>query len=104
MSKLTSQEIIDRGDYLEPNFDPSTLLVANLRAVLQNHDVKFPANASKALLIQAFEENIAPNAKKYKKIRQANAAIRSDASDILDGETGNYLEVSSGDGLAAIAK
>ncbi|PVG02588.1 hypothetical protein CPB86DRAFT_696848 [Serendipita vermifera] len=92
MSKLTSQEIIDRGDYLEPNFDASSLLVANLRAILQHHDVSFAANASKAALIQAFEDNIVPNAKKYKRIRQANAAIRSDASDILDGETGNYLE------------
>ncbi|CAG8693436.1 14294_t:CDS:2, partial [Acaulospora colombiana] len=103
MSKPTSQDIIDRGDYLEPNFDASSLLVANLRAVLQHHDVSFPANASKASLIQAFEDNIVPNAKKYRRIRQANAAIRSDASDILDGETGNYLEVRSGDDHADIA-
>lgn len=92
MSKLSSQDVIDRGNYLETGFDPSTLTVIYLRAILQNHDVGFPSNASKAQLIKAFQENIVPNAKKYKKARTQNAAIPSDASDILDGETGEPLE------------
>lgn len=93
MSKLSSQDVIDLGNYLEPGFDPKTLTVAYLRAILQNHDVNFPSNAVKAQLIKAFEENIVPNASKYKRIRRDNAAIPSDASDIFDGATGEPLEV-----------
>jgi len=93
MSKRGSQDIIDQGDYLEDGFDPSSLTVVYLRAILQNHDVNFPSNAAKGQLVKLFRENIVPNARKYKKIRRANAAIPSDASDILDGTTGEPLEV-----------
>lgn len=95
MSKLTSQEVIDRGDYLEPEFDPSTLLVVHLRAILQNHDVKYAANATKAQLIKLFNQYVVPNAGRYKQARRDTAAIKSDASDIVDGSTGEYLEPSS---------
>jgi hypothetical protein len=93
MSKPTSQEIIDSGSYFEPFFDPSTLLVANLRAILQHHDIQFPANATKPVLIKCFNEKIAPNAQGLKRHKKAAAGIPSDASDILDAETGEYLEV-----------
>jgi hypothetical protein len=95
MSKVTSQDVIDEGAYLEPGFKPASLLVPHLRAVLQNHDVPYPATASKAQLINLFNEHIAPNAEKFKKARRVNAAIPSDASDIMDGETGAYIEVGS---------
>lgn len=95
MSKLTSQEIIDEGAYLEPGFKPASLLVPHLRAVLQNHNVPYPASASKTQLINLFNDHIVPNARKYQKMRKDAAAVISDASDIMDGETGNYLEVSS---------
>lgn len=96
MSKPTSQDIIDSGSYLEPYFDPSTLLVANLRAILQHHDIQFPANATKAVLIKHFSENIAPNAQELKRQKKAAAGIPSDASDILDAESGEFLEVRGG--------
>ncbi|CAG7846469.1 SubName: Full=Uncharacterized protein {ECO:0000313/EMBL:CCA66908.1} [Serendipita indica DSM 11827] len=90
--KLTSQDIIDRGEYLEPDFDPSTLTIAHLHAVLANHDVKHPTNAKKPGLIKLFQENIAPNARKYKKEREMIASIRSDGSDIYDVGTGSLIE------------
>ena len=93
MSKLSSQDVIDRGDYLEPGFEPLNLTVVYLRAILQNHDVRVASNASKAQLVKAFQENIVPNAAKYKRARRDIAAIPSDASDIFDGATGEPLEV-----------
>lgn len=93
MSKLTTQEVIDRGDYLNPGFEPSTLLVVQLRGILANHDVKFPASAPKAQLIRLFNDYIVPNATQYRQMRRDSAAVRSDASDIVDGATGEYLEV-----------
>ena len=96
MSKPTSQDIIDSGSYLEPFFDPSALLVANLRAILQHHDIQFPANATKVVLIKHFKENIAPNAQELRRQKKAADGIPSDASDILDVETGEYLQVRRG--------
>jgi len=93
MSKPTSQEIIDSGSYLEPFFDPSTLLVVNLRAILQHHDIQFPANATKPVLIKHFNDEIAPNAQELRRQKRAADGIPSDASDILNAETGEYLEV-----------
>jgi len=93
MSKPTSQDIIDSGSYLEPFFDPSTLLVANLRAILQHHDIQFPANATKPILINHFNDKIAPNAQELRRQKKAADGISSDASDILDAESGQYLEV-----------
>lgn len=93
MSKPTSQKIIDSGSYLEPFFDPSTLLVANLRAILQHHDIQFPANATKPVLIKYFNEKVAPSAQELKRQKKAADGTQSDASDILDAETGQYLEV-----------
>jgi len=93
MSKPTSQDIIDSGSYLEPFFDPSALLVANLRAILQHHDVQFPASATKVVLIKRFNEDIAPNAQELKRQKKVADGMPSDASDIVDAETGEYLEV-----------
>ena len=84
MSKLSSQDVIERGDYLETGFDPSSLTVVYLRAILQYHDVSFPSNAVKGQLIKLFQENIVPNARKYKKVHRNNAAMPSDGSDIVD--------------------
>lgn len=93
MSKPTSQEIIDSGSYLEPFFDASTLLVANLRAILQHHDIQFPTNATKPVLIKYFNDEIAPNAQELRRQKKTADGIPSDASDILNAETGEYLEV-----------
>lgn len=93
MSKLTSQEVIDKGDYLEPNFDPTSLTVVHLRAVLLNHGVTFASSSNKGQLVQLFNTHIRANAPKLQKARTKTAAIPSDASDILDGETGEFLEV-----------
>ncbi len=93
MYKPTSQEIIDKAEYLQPGFDPSSLLVAHLRAILQTHSVAFPANANKAQLVTLFNSHIAPNASKYARANQSTAEIRSDGSDILNADTGQYLEV-----------
>jgi len=49
--------------YLEPNFDPTSLRVADLRRILLFHDVHFPSSAKKSQLISLFSNNITPRAK-----------------------------------------
>lgn len=49
-------------DYLQPNFDPTTFRVADLRRVLLFHGVGYTSSAKKADLVTLFLENITPNA------------------------------------------
>ncbi|KAI9599300.1 Man1-Src1p-C-terminal domain-containing protein [Syncephalis fuscata] len=48
--------------YLEPDFDPSKLKVADLRRVLLAHEVKAPSTAKKQQLVDLFLSDIKPRA------------------------------------------
>ena len=54
---------MDEEEYLQPNFDPTTLKVADLRRILIFHDVEFPSSAKKAQLVNLFLDNITPKTK-----------------------------------------
>ena len=56
-------------DYLTPSFDPNSVTVPRLRAILVTHDVKYPASAKKPDLIDLFNEHVAPQASKILKSR-----------------------------------
>lgn len=49
--------------YLQPNFDPTSLRVADLRRILLFHDVYFSSSAKKSELVSLFSNNITPRAK-----------------------------------------
>ncbi|KAG8801955.1 inner nuclear membrane protein enriched at telomere/subtelomere region, partial [Serendipita sp. 411] len=91
-SKLTTQDIIDRGEYLEPDFEPSALTVVHLRGILHHHDVTVPGNAAKAVLVRAFQDHITANAQNLQRTRSKNALIDGNGSDILDVATGEYIQ------------
>ncbi|KAG8831324.1 inner nuclear membrane protein enriched at telomere/subtelomere region [Serendipita sp. 399] len=91
-SKLSTQDIINKGEYLEPDFDPSSLTVVHLRGLLHHHDVTVPGNATKAVLIKAFQDNIVPKARQLRKTRNDNASMNGNGSDIFDVATGEYIQ------------
>jgi hypothetical protein len=48
--------------YLDPDFDPNKLKVADLRRILIAHEVATPSNAKKQQLIDLFLSNVKPRA------------------------------------------
>jgi HeH/LEM domain len=69
----------DDGEYLQPNFDPTTLRVADLRRILLFHDVDYPSSAKKSQLVNLFLDHVSPKAegllKKKSRIRPSNRGI-----------------------------
>ena len=52
--------------YLEPDFDPNTLTVPRLRSILVAHNVNYPSSAKKGQLVDLFNEQVLPQARKLK--------------------------------------
>ncbi|KAF5365666.1 hypothetical protein D9758_003311 [Tetrapyrgos nigripes] len=91
MSRLTAAQIIAQGDYLEPDFEPSTLTVSQLLGVLGYHNIIYPTPYSKPKLIQVFNDEIKRRASKFKKERlKKENSIASDEG-IKDGMTGELI-------------
>ena len=73
----------DENEYLQPNFDPSSLRVADLRRILLFHDVDFPSSAKKPQLVNLFLDNITPKAKN---ILQKKTRVRPSSRGIIKVE------------------
>ncbi|TFY58833.1 hypothetical protein EVJ58_g6171 [Rhodofomes roseus] len=88
MSRLTAAQVIALGEYLDADFDPSTLTVAQLLGVFGYHNVNYPSQYTKPKLVQLFKDEIKVNANKLR--RQRIKKENSQASDdgITDGLTG----------------
>ncbi|KAJ3847360.1 Man1-Src1p-C-terminal domain-containing protein [Lentinula lateritia] len=91
MSRLTAAQIIAQGDYLEPEFQPTTLTISQLLGVLGYHNIIYPTPYSKAKLVQVFNDEVKRRAAKFKKerIKKENSIASDDG--IKDGVTGEYL-------------
>jgi hypothetical protein len=72
---------MDDLDYLEPGFDPNSLTVPKLRNVLVTHDIAYPSNAKKPQLVQLFNEEVLPQAKK---LLSARRRIKPSSRGIVD--------------------
>lgn len=59
--------------YLEPDFDPTSLTVPRLRSILVAHGVDYPASSKKSQLVDIFNENVLPQARR---LRAANARVK----------------------------
>jgi|SRR5579859_3810501 hypothetical protein len=92
--RLSTNTNINRMDaddeYLQPNFDPTTLRVADLRRILLFHDVEFPSSAKKSQLVNIFLDNITPKAKG---ILQKKSRVRPSSRGIIKVETDEHGEV-----------
>ncbi|KIJ44119.1 hypothetical protein M422DRAFT_30633 [Sphaerobolus stellatus SS14] len=91
MSRATSTQIIERGEYLERDFDPNSLTVPHLLSILTFHNVRYPTPHTKAKLVQTFNEEIAPRAVKYKRERLKREGSVASSHGITDGLTGESL-------------
>jgi hypothetical protein len=68
-------------EYLSPDFEPSSLTVPRLRSILLAHSINYPSSAKKPQLIQLFNENVAPQAKK---ILSARSRTKRSTKGIVD--------------------
>jgi hypothetical protein len=71
-------------EYLEPGFEPTSLTVPRLRSIFVTHDISYPANAKKSQLVQIFEDEVKPRAKK---ILSTRARARRTSRGITDAES-----------------
>ena len=88
MSKPTTQEIIQLGNYLSPNFDPSTLTIAHLIGIFQHHNIAYPSQHNKGKLVEVFNANIKANAGQLKKETLSRQATEASVDGFLNGHTG----------------
>ncbi|WYZ35007.1 hypothetical protein EsH8_I_001283 [Colletotrichum jinshuiense] len=72
---------MDEYDYLQPGFDPKSVTVPRLRSILVAHEVQYPATAKKPQLIQLFEDEVVPQAKK---ILAKQARAKRSSKGIVD--------------------
>ena len=88
---MTAAQIITHGEYLEPDFDPSTLTVNQLLGVFGFHNIRYPTPYTKPKLVQLFNDEIKPKIKQFKKerVKKENSIASDDG--IKDAMTGRYL-------------
>lgn len=91
MSRLSTHQVIQNGDYLNPEFDPSTLTMAHLLGIFQYHSISYPSQHNKAKLVEVFNENVKGNAKKLRKQRLVRQETPASIDGILDGVTGKQI-------------
>ncbi|KAF8902122.1 Man1-Src1p-C-terminal domain-containing protein [Gymnopilus junonius] len=91
MSRMTAAQVITLGEYLEPEFDPSTLTVSQLLGVLGYHNIAFPTPYNKLKLVQVFNNEVKSRATKFKKERLKKENSIASEEGITDGITGQPL-------------
>lgn len=60
MASLSDDEL----EYLSPSFNPSSLTVPRLRAILVSHDISYPSSAKKSELIEIFTQELVPRSRR----------------------------------------
>src|SRR3954466_11127008 len=72
---------MDETDYLTPDFDPNSLKIADLRRILQAHEISFSSSLKKADLVDLFERKVKPNAAsilaQQKKVKPSGHGIQN---------------------------
>lgn len=71
-------------DYLQPGFDPKSLTMPRLRSILVAHNVPYSSSAKKGQLVEIFNEQVVPQAKK---ILNARARAKRSSRGIFDAES-----------------
>jgi len=91
MSRLTSAQVIGLGEYLNPDFDPTSLTVSQLLGVLGFHNINFPSPYTKPRLVQLFNDEIKAKSAKFKKERLKKENSLASDEGITDGLTGHPI-------------
>ena len=90
-TKLSTSEIIARGEYLEPDFNPSSLTVAQLLGIFGYHNVRYPSQYTKAKLVELFNSEIKPKSNSLQAERLSRQNSQASDEGIKDGITGRAL-------------
>jgi hypothetical protein len=88
---LTAAQVIAQGEYLEPDFDPSTLTVSQLLGVFGFHNIRYPTPFTKPKLVQLFYNEITPKTQAFKSAKLKQEGSTASDEGIKDGVTGEYL-------------
>lgn len=88
---MTAAQVIGLGEYLNSEFDPATLTVAQLLGVLGYHNIRSPTPYTKPKLVQLFLDEIKPKAARFKKDRLKKENSTASDDGITDGITGKPL-------------
>lgn len=72
---------MEEQEYLESGFDPASLTMPRLRSILVAHGVQYPASAKKGQLVDIFNDNVLPQARR---LRAANARVKRTSRGIED--------------------
>lgn len=78
----------DELEYLSPGFDPSTLVVPRIRAILVSHDIPYPASAKKAQLIEIFNQQLVPKSRKILAARSRTKRTSRGITDMPSSQEG----------------
>ncbi|KAJ7602055.1 hypothetical protein DFH06DRAFT_1351740 [Mycena polygramma] len=92
-SRLTSTQIIEQGNYLNPGFNPSSLTVAQLIGVLTYHEIRYPSPYTKSRLIDVFNAELKAKASIFRKERMEAASVPASGRGIIDGLTGEAISI-----------
>jgi hypothetical protein len=95
MSRLTTAQVINLGEYLDPDFDPTSLTNPQLLGVLGYHNIHYPTPYSKPKLVQIFNDEIKAKAGKLKKERLKKEKSLASDEGIIDGHSGQPLNSGS---------
>ncbi|KAI0082702.1 hypothetical protein K474DRAFT_1610816 [Panus rudis PR-1116 ss-1] len=91
MSRLTAAQVIAQGDYLNSDFDPSTLTIPQLLGIFGFHNINYPSQYTKPKLVQLFNDEIKPKANKFKRQRLKRENSQASDDGITDGLTGKPI-------------
>ena len=92
---MTAAQIVVLGEYLDPEFEPTTLTVSQLLGILGYHNVPYPTPYTKAKLVNVFNNEVKTRAAKFKKERSKIANSVASEDGITDGHTGKPLSKTS---------
>lgn len=74
----------DELDYLQQGFDASSLTMARIRSILVQHNIDYPSNAKKGQLVEIFNNDLVPQARK---ILHERARAKRTSRGIIDVES-----------------
>ncbi|PSR91916.1 Man1-Src1p-C-terminal domain-domain-containing protein [Coniella lustricola] len=82
-------------DYLQPDFDPASVTMPRLRSILVSHNISYPATAKKAQLVEIFNAQVVPQAKKIldRRARAKRSSMGITNIDNSDGYSVNNDDV-----------
>jgi HeH/LEM domain len=92
---MTAAQVIALGEYLDPEFDPSSLTVNQLLGVFGFHNIRYPTPYTKPKLVQLFNDEIKPKMKQLKKDKVKKENSLASDNGIKDGVTGRFLNEDS---------